>query len=91
MESILQADIFFFITSIFVIILILVLCASGYYLVKAMRNFSIISETLKGAVEDTDDELREMVSDVRESTLFRFIFGAKKMRKEYTKKHTTKK
>jgi len=90
MESILQADIFFFITSIFVIILILVLCITGYYLIKAMRNFSIISETLKGAVEDAGDELREMVSDVRESTLFRFIFGTKKTRKEYTKKHITK-
>ena len=43
-----------------------------------MRNFSIISETLKGAVEDAGDELREMVSDVRESTLLGLYLGQKR-------------
>ncbi len=91
MEQVIQADIFFFITSIFVVVLILVLGIAGFYLIRAMRNFSIISQTLKDAVIDADDELRDMVSDVRQSTLFRFIFGRSVKHSEKKRKQATKK
>ena len=85
MESIVHADIFFFIASIAVAVSIIFFVIIGFYLVKIMRNFSHISETLKEGVDTAGDELREMSEHVRESPIFSFIFGRKK-----TKKHIKK-
>jgi hypothetical protein len=90
MESILQADIFFFITTIFVVILIVISCIIGFYLIKSVRNFSSMSKTLKDAVDDTDGELREIGSHIQQNPFFTFLFGRKKSRESKSKKHTTK-
>lgn len=85
MESIIRSDIFFFITSISVVIFTVFLIIIGFYFVRIMRNFSKISDTLKNAVDDTNIELREMVEHVRESSAFSFVFGNKKKKKKSTK------
>lgn len=85
MESILKADIFFFISSVFFILLTILLVIIGFHLLKIMRNFSHISEKLRNAVDDTDSELREMAQHVRESFVFNFIFGKKKVKREMKK------
>jgi len=81
MESIIQSDIFFFITSISVIIFTIFFVIIGFHLVKIMKNFSHISEVLKNTVDSADSELREMSEHVRNSAIFNFIFGKKKVRK----------
>lgn len=78
MESIMKSDIFFFITSLSVIISTAVFVIIGFYLIKIMRNFSHISKTLRDTVDDADNELRQMSEHVRESAIFNFIFGKKK-------------
>ncbi len=78
MESIIKSDIFFFITSISVVVLTVFLGIIGFYIVRIVRNFSHISETLKNSVDDADSEVREMVEHVKESAVFNFIFGKKK-------------
>jgi hypothetical protein len=82
MESILKADIFFFIASISVVIITLILLVAGFYFIKILRNFYKISNILKNTTEDAEIELREMGSHIRQSPLFTFIFGKKKVRKE---------
>ncbi|HUC88892.1 MAG TPA: hypothetical protein VMR49_02570 [Candidatus Paceibacterota bacterium] len=81
MEPILKSEIFFFISSIFVAILTVVLIFFGYYLIKAMKNFSEISEKLKNTVNSTEKELHDMSMHVRESPIFNFIFGKRKNKK----------
>lgn len=81
MESIIQSDIFFFITSISVIIFTVFFIIIGFYLVKIMKNFSRISEVLKDTVDDADKEIREIGEHVRESAIFSFIFGKKKTKR----------
>lgn len=78
MTSLIHADIFFFITSIAVVIGTLLGVIIGVYLIKTMRNFYKISETLRESVHDVDAEIRELAEQVRESTIFKFIFGTKK-------------
>ncbi|MDD3923413.1 MAG: hypothetical protein PHY39_07820, partial [Endomicrobiaceae bacterium] len=64
MEPILQSEIFFFITSIFVVILTIVISIAGFYIIKAMKNFSDISHSLKDVVHDTSEDIEEFVEQV---------------------------
>lgn len=78
MEPILQSQIFFFITSIFVVVLTVVLVIAGFYIIRILKNFSDISKTLKSAVDEAHGELGRMGEHVRESKLYTFFFGKKK-------------
>lgn len=82
MESILKSDLFFFITSMSVVILTLFFLVALYYFIKILRNFYKISKILKNYTEDTEGELREMGNHIRQSRLFTFIFGKAKVKKE---------
>jgi hypothetical protein len=82
MESILKSDIFFFITSISVVIITLVLLIAGFYFIKILRNFYKISNLLKNYAEDADGQLREVGEHIRNSRLFTFFFGKEKVKKE---------
>jgi len=82
MESILKSDIFFFITSISVVVITLFFLVALFYFIKILRNFYKISTILKSYAEDTDSELREMANHVRQSKLFTFIFGKSKEKDE---------
>lgn len=86
MNSLIQADIFFFITSIFIVILTVVLAIGGYYFVRAMKNFHRISDILRNYTEDTEDELRDIGEHIQESPIFTFIFGRRKTSKSTSKK-----
>ena len=89
MESILKADIFFFISSISVVIITLVLLVAGFYFIKIIRNFYKISNILKDYTENANKELRDMGDHVRNSPLFTFLFGKEK-RKSEPEKHSKK-
>lgn len=78
MEPILKSDVFFFITSISVVIITIVLIVAGFYFIKLLRNFYRISKILKSYAEDTETELRDMGEHIRNSPLFTFIFGREK-------------
>ena len=78
MESVLKADIFFFITSIFVCIVTVVLIITGYYAVRILRNIEDITKKLKRTVSHTEADLAEIGERVTESSLFSFVFGKKK-------------
>jgi len=75
MESILKADIFFFVATIFVVVLTSILCVVGFHLIRIMRNFSYVSDVLKEAVDDAHGELLNITNHVKNSKLFSFIFG----------------
>jgi hypothetical protein len=87
MESILKADIFFFISSISVVIITLVLLVAGFYFIKIIRNFYKISNILKDYTENANKELRDMGDHVRNSPLFTFLFGKAKKGKSSEKNY----
>lgn len=90
MESIVKADIFFFITSIFIIIVSLITIVAGVYFLMILRNFHKISKILRTYTEDVDDNLRDLGEHIRQSKLFTFIFGKEKPRKESERKVNNK-
>lgn len=77
----LQSQIFFFISSIgFVILGILV----AIVLICLLRSFNSLSKILKRAEKDIDsigDTTKEILEDVRDSIIFRFLFRSKKKKK----------
>ena len=91
MESVLKADIFFFISSISVVIITAVLLVIGFYFIRLMRNFYKISKILKNYAKDTEASLKELGNEIRQSPLFTFIFGKEKKKKSEEEKYSGRK
>ncbi|MEY2664580.1 MAG: hypothetical protein RIT04_388 [Candidatus Parcubacteria bacterium] len=89
METLIKADIFFFITSIAVVIVTIVLAIAGFYFIRVLRTFGQISEKLKDTVDSTSDDIRDIVEQVQDSSAFRLMFGGG--RRHRAAKHTIKK
>lgn len=81
MESILKSEIFFFISSVSIIIITIIMVVVGIYVIKIMRNFSHISDRLKETVDGAAASLEEVGNDIKESSVFSFFFGKKKRKK----------
>jgi cell shape-determining protein MreC len=73
---------FFFITSISVIIISVFVLVALFYFIKMLRNFYKISTILKNYTESTEIELRDMGHHIRQSPLFTFLFGKEKNKRE---------
>jgi hypothetical protein len=86
MEPILKSDVFFFITSVFVVILTALLVIAGYYLIKILKNLSETSKTVKDVVQETGNDFREIRQRVKQLNPMDLIFR----RKKRTKKESTK-
>jgi uncharacterized protein YoxC len=82
MESIVKSDLFFFISSISVCLITVVIIIAGYYVIKTLRNVADISETVKRTAHSAEVEIGEISERVTDSALFRFVFGRKKRKKE---------
>lgn len=82
MESVLKSEVFFFISSISVILITVIFVIIGFYLIKMMRNFSHISERLKRTVDGAASSLEEVGDNIKDSPIFTFFFGKKKKTKK---------
>ncbi|MBP9714888.1 MAG: hypothetical protein KBD52_00130 [Candidatus Pacebacteria bacterium] len=82
MDSILQADIFFFISTIAVVIFSVLLVVVIYYLRETLQNFRDISRILKNGVNNASEKVGDAFSDVEDSAVYKFIFGKKKRNKK---------
>jgi uncharacterized membrane protein (DUF106 family) len=86
METLAKADIFFFVTTIAVIILTILISICFYYLSGALRNLRDITATLKEGVDKAEERVEEFIERIEENAMFRFIFGSRKTtRKKKTK------
>jgi hypothetical protein len=89
MEPILKSDIFFFITSIFVAVLTVLLVIGGHYLVRILRNVDETSKTVKDTVEETSNDFREMREKLKGFNLLDLIFRRNKTKLKKKGIHTT--
>lgn len=80
MDTLIKADIFFFITSIAVILVSIGILVALYYIVKAVDSFEKFSEKIEENMMDASEEVKEMAEDIRNSFLFSFLFGKKRRR-----------
>lgn len=78
METIVKADIFFFITTIAVIVLTTILAIAGYHLIKILKNFRDMSDALKRAVDVTEEDMENIHEQITGSWLYSLLFKKKK-------------
>lgn len=81
MNQLLQSQIFFFISSIGFIILGILAAILLFYLIRATNTFSRLVEKVEKDIDKIGDTTKEMVEDMKDSMLFRFLFKKKKSRK----------
>ncbi len=85
MDTLIHADIFFFISAVATVILTLLFIVALYYLIRILKDFSEISDTLKRGVDKASGHLDDLVDMLMSNALFRFFFGKKRTRKNSKK------
>jgi uncharacterized protein YoxC len=77
-----QSQLFFFISSIGFIILGILLAIVLIHLISAMTTFKRIIDKAEKDIDKLGDTTKEMLEDVRQSTVFHFLFKPKRRKKE---------
>jgi hypothetical protein len=74
MESLMKADIFFFISSVATVILTALVSVILFYLIKAGKNFYMLSEALKEKFEESEEFVAELKERLENNMFFRLFF-----------------
>ncbi len=75
MDSLIHADIFFFISTIGFSILCAIAIVGFVYVVGILRHIRRISANLEGDMKNISGEATEFIKDIRKSVVYRMIFG----------------
>ncbi len=87
MDTLVKADVFFFITSIAVIAVTVGILIGIYYIVQTVRRIEGYAETIekkmkekKEEVDDITDDVKDMVNDIKDSFIYNLLFTKKRKR-----------
>lgn len=80
-QTLVHADIFFFISSIGFIIVTLILSVGLVYMIGVLKSVRRITDKIEADIDKVGQETKELVEDLRDSTAFRLMFGGHKKRK----------
>lgn len=86
MDSIVKADIFFFISSIAVIILSILGVILSWYLIKAGKNLYMLSRLLKSGFKDSEEFVAELKERLEGNIAFRLFFPRLRKKRRVTAK-----
>ena len=78
MDTLIKADIFFFISSLGFVFLWILVAIFLFYLIRATRTFSRIMNKVEENIDDVGDITKDMLEEVQDSTVFNFLFKKKK-------------
>ncbi|MDO8482739.1 MAG: hypothetical protein Q7S86_02890 [bacterium] len=81
METIMKADIFFFISSVAAVVLGILGCILLFYFIKAGRNLYLLSEALKGRFKDSEEFVTELKERLEDNMIFRLFFPPSRKRR----------
>jgi len=77
-----QMQIFFMISSVGFVIVFIFVVVLLFYSIRAARTFEKIVEKLDGNLDKIGDTAQEMLEDMRNSVIFKFLFRHKKRLKK---------
>lgn len=80
MDSFSQMQIFFLISSVGFVILFILVAVFLFYLIRAMNIFNRILDKMEKDIDKIGDTTKEIIEDVRDSVIFKFLFRHKKGR-----------
>ena len=81
MDTLVKADIFFFIASIATVVLTVLVSLVLYYLIKAGRNLHALSVALQDRFADSEEFVVELKERLEDNPIFRFFFTPSRRRK----------
>src|SRR3990167_6853913 len=86
MDAIDQTQVFFFISSVGFVTLWILIAVFLVYLIRISRTFSRIINKVEGDINSIGDTTKEMLEEVRESSLFQFLIKFFKSKKNKSRK-----
>lgn len=81
MDSLMKADVFFFISSVATVVLAVLASIVIFYLIKAGKNLYMLSEALKGNFKDSEEFVAELKERLEDNMVFRFFFPPARRRR----------
>lgn len=75
-----QSEIFFIISSIGFVLLWILVAVFLFYLIRAMRTIDRVMARAEKEVDTISDATKELIEDVKDSTIFHFLFKKKKLK-----------
>ncbi|OHA18187.1 MAG: hypothetical protein A2664_01815 [Candidatus Taylorbacteria bacterium RIFCSPHIGHO2_01_FULL_46_22b] len=81
MESLIKADIFFFIASIATIVLTVLVSILLFYFIKAGKNLYALSEALKEGFKGSEEFVMELKERLEDNIVFRLFFPPSRKRR----------
>lgn len=91
METIMKADIFFFISSVATVVLSILTSVLLFYLIKTWKNLHTLSEKLKDGLEKSEEFVDEFKERLENNMVFRLFFPTKQRRRTASKDGSEKK
>lgn len=85
MTTLLQADIFFFITTIAVILLTVLGSVLAYYLIKILKDLKAITASLKQLADNANEEAQDLWERLQNNRLFTFLLARRPDRRGRTR------
>ncbi|MFA6257275.1 MAG: hypothetical protein WCT29_02115 [Candidatus Paceibacterota bacterium] len=83
MDTFSQSELFFLISSVGFVLLWILVAILLFYLIRITHSFSRIMDKIENSVNKIGDTTKEMLEDLRDSTLFSFLLRRRrKSRKE---------
>lgn len=76
-QTLVHADIFFFIATICFSLLTLFILIILVYIIGIMRRVKRITEKIESGMSAVQEDTKEFIADLQDSTAFRMIFGSK--------------
>jgi len=79
---ILQSQVFFFISSLGFVTLWILAAIFLFYLIRVAKSLSNIMNKLENNLNSIGDTTKEILEDMRNNVVFKFLFGKKRKNKE---------
>lgn len=82
MDSFSQMHIFFLISSLGFIVLFILVAVLLLYVIRSVNTAKRILEKVEQNIDHIGDTAKDMLEDLRENIIFKFLFGRKKKRRK---------
>ena len=89
MDSFTQMHIFFFITSVAVVLLTILIAIALYYVIKATRNLHSLSEKIKNGFEQSEEFIMDLKDRFESNMILRLFFPPSRKRRHNKTKDDT--
>ena len=82
MESLIKADIFFFISSVATVVLAILISILLFYMIRAGKNLYRLSEALKDGFKESEEFVAELKERLEDNMVFRLFFPPARKKKK---------